>query len=306
MKKFLVSAAATFFAAALFFVPRVVGQTPEITLSYSPQTFDISANAGDTVTNAFRVVNGSEQDLNLTAVARNFNVEGEEGGLQITDEDTNWSVADWVTIDPVELSIPARGSAFIDFTLNIPDGAEPGSHFGVIVVNTEPEQLNPDGPTVSQEVAPIILVNIAGDIREEAELTSFGSSRAFWFSSPVELETRLENTGNVHFKPSGTITIKNMFGSEVTRINLTENNVLPSSIRQLVNEWDPGITSFGRYTADLSLVYGDDDTILVASTAFFVFPLITSLVVVGGLIFIISAIRGRSRLVKAFKALAGR
>jgi len=66
-----------------------------------------------------------------------------------------------------------------------------------------------------------------------------------------KLETRVENTGNVHFKPTGTLTIKNMFGSEVTTINLTSQNVLPDSIRQLINEWDPGITSFGRYTEQI-------------------------------------------------------
>lgn len=305
MKRILVGATAML-AAALFFVPRVVGQTPEITLSVSPQTFDITANPGDSISNSFRIVNGTDKEVKLVVKAKNFNVSGEEGGVELTEETTNWSVADWITVDPTETTIPARGNTFFDFTINVPDGAEPGSHFGAIVVRSDAEPLNDTGPSVAQEIGPLVLVSVSGDITEAAEIDSFGSTRAFWFSSPVELVTRLNNTGNVHFKPTGTITIKNMFGSEVTTINLTEQNVLPDSIRQLLNEWDPGITSFGRYTADLSLVYGDDDTILVASTSFFVFPLITTLVVVGGLVFLVSAIRGRSRLAKAFKALAGR
>jgi len=305
MKKTFAGAVITLFAA-LVFVPRVVGQTQEITLSISPQTFDISANPGEVITNSFRVVNGTDDSVALTSTPKNFNVSGEKGGVELTEEDTNWSVADWITVTPSVTTVDARGQAFFDFTVAIPEGAEPGSHFGAIVLRSDPEPLNDTGPSVAQEIGPLILVSVAGDVTQEANIESFGSSRAFWFSSPVELDTRVQNTGNIHFKPTGTITIKNMFGGEVTTINLTEQNVLPDSVRQLVNEWDPGLTSFGRYTADLSLVYGDDDTILLSSTAFFVFPLITTLVVVGGLVFVVSAIRGRSRLLKAIKALAGR
>lgn len=306
MKRILLGVGSVFIAAFLF-VPWVAGQdSPEITLSLSPQTFDISANPGESIDNSFRIVNGEDREVSLTTSVKNFTVGDEAGGVNLTEEDTNWSVADWISVSPSETTIEALGSKIFDFTIDVPAGAEPGSHFGAIIVRTTPDELNPEGPTVSQEIGPLVLVKVAGDVTEMAEIASFGATRSFWLTSPVELETRISNTGNVHFKPSGTITIKNMFGSEVTTINLSEQNVLPDSIRAIVDEWDPGVVAFGRYTADLSLVYGGDDTILTASTSFYVFPILTTTVVVGAIILLVVVIRGRRRIGKAFGALAGK
>jgi hypothetical protein len=306
MKRFLFSTTAVLVAVFLF-VPRVVGQdAPEITLSLSPQIFDISANPGEEISNSFRIVNGEDREIALKTSVKNFTVGDEEGGVELTDEETNWSLASWVTVSPTEISLDPLGSKIFDFTIEVPIGAEPGSHFGAIIVRTDAAELNQTGPSVAQEIGPLILVKVAGEVVEGAEIDSFGSTRTFWFTGPVRVETRLKNTGNVHFKPSGSITIKNTFGGEVTTLNLSEQNVLPDSIRSLVDEWDPGVFAFGRYTADLSMVYGSDDTILIASTSFYVFPVLMSVLVIGGIVFLVVVIRGRRRLGKAFGALTGR
>jgi len=309
MKRLLLGAAASLFVLALS-VPLVFGQTEQqveqVTLSLSPQTFDISANPGETIKNSFKIVNGSDEAITLDATIKNFTVNGEEGGVTLTEEATNWSVSDWVNVSPTKSTIDARGSQVYDFVINVPTSAEPGSHFGAIILKSESVQIDPVGPSVSQEIGPLILIKVAGDVTEEASIASFGSTQAVWTRGPVELETRVENTGNVHFKPTGTITIKNMFGSEVTTINLQEQNVLPDSIRRLVDEWDPGVFAFGRYTADLSLVYGDQDVILTSSTSFFVFPMLMSIIVLGGIVLLIVIIKGRHRLAEAGRALSGR
>jgi hypothetical protein len=304
MKRLLLGAASALFVLALA-VPLAFGQE-QVTLSLSPQTFDISANPGETVSNSFKIVNGSDEPIVLGATIKNFNVSGEDGGVALTEEETNFSVADWIDVDPMNVTIDARGSQVFDFVISVPASAEPGSHFGAIILKSENVDLNPTGPSVAQEIGPLILVKVAGDVTEEATIDSFGSTAAVWTKSPIELETRVKNSGNVHFKPRGTITIKNMFGSEVTTINLQEQNILPDSVRRLVDEWDPGVFAFGRYTADLSLVYGEENVILTASTAFFVFPLLSTVLALGGVVLLVVIVKGRHRLAEAGRALSGR
>lgn len=280
-------------------------QTNTIALSVSPQVFEVSADPGDIVTESFKIVNGTDVDLSLTATPKNFTAEGEDGGVNLTEEETSFSLASWINVSPVSVVVPARGSQIFDFAISLPADAEPGSHLGSIIVQTESLDLDGSGAAVAQEIGPLILVSVSGDIVQSAEIASF-TTDSFWEKGPIALETRLTNTGNVHFKPSGKIEIKNMFGSVVATLNLEEKNVLPTSTRRLVSEWNPGFT-VGRYTADLTVVYGDDSTILTSSTSFTVFPYKTILpIALLVLLAIYLLVRYRSRISKAGKALSGK
>jgi hypothetical protein len=281
-------------------------QVNQITISVSPTVFELSANPGDVLSESFRIVNGTDQELTLTATPKNFTAEGEEGGVNLTEEETSFSLASWITASPTEVNVPARGSQIFDFTIAVPENAEPGGHFGSVIIQTEATQLDQTGASVSQEAGPLILVSVAGDIIEEASIIDFMPTKSFWESGPVVLETRVENSGNVHFKPSGTIVIKNMFGNEETTINLEERNVLPGTIRKLVNEWSPGFR-VGNFTADLSIVYGPDSAIETASTSFIIFPYkIIIPALLGGILVVFVGIRYRSNFAAASRALRGK
>ena len=44
----------------------------------------------------------------------------------------------------------------------------------------------------------------------------------FFFNSPVTFITRITNLGNVHLKPQGEISIKNLFGNKVGELKVNE------------------------------------------------------------------------------------
>ena len=43
---------------------------------------------------------------------------------------------------------------------------------------------------------------------------------------PISFETRIQNLGNVHVKPKGSIVVKNMFGKEVVAVPLNPDNFI--------------------------------------------------------------------------------
>jgi hypothetical protein len=286
-------------------------EADQVTLSLSPQIINVSANPGEPpIENVVRLTNGGDLPLEIDTIPKNILPTGEEGAVDLTEDQTSYSLAEWITVEPERISIAP--SQTVDFTVSIavPENGEPGGHFGTVVFKTIPPDSDSGAAAalVSQEIAPVILVSVAGDISEELEIESFGSTKSFWSNEkPITFETRTENLGSIHLKPIGTITIKNMFGGEVTTIPIEEKNVLPESIRRVETEWsDPGF-AVGRYTADLSLVYGEDDNILTATTTFTVFPWQTLIPV--GLIAIAVfyiLIKFRSRIGNAIRVLAGK
>jgi hypothetical protein len=97
-------------------------------------------------------------------------------------------------------------------------------------------------------------------------------------SAPIQFAERLKNTGNTHLQPAGQVTIKDMFGQKVAtlNVNLPPRNVLPASIRKFDQSLDSSVIGdkmlFGRYTADLRIVYGDNHQELTANISFWVIP----------------------------------
>jgi hypothetical protein len=282
--------------------------TEAITLSVSPQLLELTANPGERLTNTFRLTNVSADNLNIKTTPKNFTPLGEEGAVDLTEERTNFSLAEWVTVSPETAEIPSNKTQDFEVTIDVPDSVEPGSHFGSVVFQTIPPKNDAAAALVSQEIAPVILVKVAGDITETAEIVEFKSSNTFYSNEKVvSLISRITNTGSTHFKPTGQIVIKNMFGSEVAKLELDKRNVLPDSIRQFTNEWQLDGFKMGRYTAELTIVTGENDAIQTSTTSFTIFPyqtIIPIVILVSVLAFIIY--KGRKRIAKAAKALSGK
>lgn len=280
----------------------------ELKLSVSPPVFELTANPGDTLENKIRLSNLSDQPQEITVTKRNFTAEGEEGGVELTEETTNWSLASWINVDRDSVTIPAGEDHVFNFVIDVPTQAEPGGHFGSLIFRAETDPLEDgSGAAVSPEIGSLLLVKVAGDIVEEGSIEEFFAEPNFYEKGPFTLVTRFKNEGNVHFKPRGTITISNSFGQEVGNVGFDERNVLPGSIRRIESVWDPSGFRMGRYTATASLVFGADDKIANATTTFWVFPwkefsvLFLILAAIG---FIVWKYRARFR--EAYRALAGK
>ncbi|HIA92236.1 TPA: DUF916 domain-containing protein [Candidatus Saccharibacteria bacterium] len=295
---------------------------PGNALSISPFKFELDANPGDSIERTIRVTNNADVQQDISILVKNFTADGEEGQVNLTEDATSYSIAEWVTVNKSESTIPGRTSETYTFTIDVPENAEPGGHFGSVVFATDPVEVEGDqsGATVSGEIAALLLVRIDGDIEEEISVASFEAGvvttdanddevfdeKSSFENGPVTFETRFKNDGNVHLAPTGTITIKNMFGSVVETLQLEEQNVLPDAVRRSLAEWDPGF-SVGTYTAELEATYGENSTVITAETSFTIFPwkvLVPVFLAVVAVIVVL--VKGRGRIASAFKALEGK
>jgi hypothetical protein len=266
------------FLATLFIVPahaKIKGEG----LTISPPLKEMTLRRGETHQGKIKVTNPTKKMMEVYPLVMNFRALGETGEptfYSATEEETNFSLAHWIGFSQARLALTSEQVIEFDYQIKVPDNAEPGGHYGVVFFATEPPEIGTEANKVAlaSMVGSLMLVRVPGKIVEKGAIEGF-STKKFHFSPPVDFATRIGNSGNVHFKPWGEITLKDSWGNELTRLpfNETKGNVLPESIRKFENNWDGGgKIRIGRFTADLRVVYGSKDKTLNDQFIFWIIP----------------------------------
>jgi hypothetical protein len=269
-------------------------------ITVTPSNIEVYADRGTIATKEITVINDTSADVNIVTRFRNFTAMGEEGQVELTSENSSFSLASWLKISPEKQTLKKEGKAKFVLAINVPKDAEPGGHFGSVIFSTVPKAgLKQTGALVSQEIASLILTRINGQVNEDAKLESFNTSKSFYWSGPAEFNIRVKNNSTVHIKPEGKITIRNILGQSF-EIPVESKNILPNAIRRLTAGFNSPLL-IGRYTATLSLAYGtQNNPLLAAQTTFYAFPAKTALIT---LVVLILGYLFRKRLFKALKIL---
>lgn len=275
-------------------------------VTVSPPILEIDASKGQVITQSIKVRNEASESVTYYLTAQKFIAAGESGAPQfVAGKAEDVDLASWIKFNYDNITIPGGQSAEVPFSVVVPSYAGPGGHYAAIFLSTVPPEAAAAGSQVSiaSRIGTLVLVKIAGEVKESAELVEFMTASKTIASLPADFSIRVKNTGNVHVKPSGSIMIKNMFGSEAGKVMVNDagGNVLPDSIRKFEAAWvkNPnavGATTFwgkyrqekenyafGKYSADLAIAYGTAGKVLTASTSFWVIPwhvIIVNLVVI--------------------------
>ena len=204
-----------------------------------------------------------------------------------TSARTGYEISDWITLDRTEVFIPANGSDTINYILEVPVGASPGSHFGSIIISVEPPEIRTSGASIGYEVANIITIRVAGDANDLATIRQFSTSQFIYSETKIDFEARIENSGNTLVYPTGPLEVYNMFGKRVAMLQFNENNaavvprivdgerVLSDGLKTFNITWEDEGLGFGRYEALLSLVYGDEGkkNTISSTASFWILPM---------------------------------
>src|SRR5438105_12548079 len=240
-------------------------------ISINPAHVELTATPGGHLTSSFKFWNGTSADVLVHLEAADFTPQGEEGQILVDgEEDPINSLKTWVTLAAPDVNVPAGEEIPIDFSLNVPANASPGSHWGTLLTVLAPQSTGP-GTAVQTRFGLLILVRVLGDVREKLTLESASVTR-FTDSLPITVEARFRNEGTVHEAPQGTIEVRNLFGALVATGTLPVRNVLPGVVRKV--DASVGGSGFwlGRYTVLLSAAYRDKGETLAARRVVWIIP----------------------------------
>lgn len=289
-----------------FYLPTKAQEMPEDTrsITISPLTYELSANPGEQIANKIKIINTGPQPIFVTMEVEDFTAVGEGGGVVVQEqENKTFSLAAWVNLSETQFTLAPAEQKIVDFTVNVPLDGEPGGHYGsILAVASPPEVLAGGGSGIAQKVGSLILLSVAGEVTEQLSVKEF-STATFFEKPPIDFILRFENKGTVHVRPRGFVSITNMFGKKEVDIPFPQKNVLPASIRKIDVRWDPPL-AIGKYTATLVANYGTENTPLVSTFVFWVFPWKLALLIFVVLVIVITLlIKSRRRLRLALRIL---
>lgn len=251
---------------ASFFIFNGPAQAQPIGIKISPVRIEDLVDPGQVFNETIKVKNDSSIAKTLFVYLRDFKAEGESGQPKLIAPGTEKGsyLAAWINITNEGIDFGAREEKEIEFSVAVPANVGPGGYYGAILFGTEPPRIHVDGEdkgagmAIGQQTGCLLLLRVKGDVLEEARVREFTTDKNI-YGTPFDVNflLRIENVGNVHIKPYGSITVTNMFGKEVGSIRVNEggSNVLPNSIRRFETAWS-GKNGFGRYKADCALTYG--------------------------------------------------
>jgi len=238
-------------------------------VAIEPTRFDITANPGDRLTATVYFWNGTDTELPVHMESEDIRPQDEAGHVAGEAEDAINSLKSWVQpIQPDDV-VPPKHKIALDFTIDVPANADPGSHWGGVVVRTAPIPAG-SGAAIQARVGTIVLLNVLGEAKRKLVLDSF-SIPSFAESPPIALEARFKNEGTVHEAPQGTIEVRNLFGELSATATLPVRNVLPGVVRKVEVSVGDGFW-LGRYAVLLHATYGDNGQELVSKQYVWVVP----------------------------------
>jgi len=313
---------------------------------------DIEIPAGLTQKDSITLFNNSTSTplpVHLDLVLWNLKVDADEIEFVRAEEALN--ATRWFDLEVTDFILEPGEAREIKYTISPPLNVSPGSYFVMMRFQpTFPEfYFEEKGPRFIPEVGTLFflkipLLSLDGGTGYGADIVSLepgGADRislidnfvlranAGVFDGAVKtLLARIRNTGIFHFKASGQVEIRNIFGFTVAKAELPSKYLLPDRTRPLETIILPrpdteslsfigrtfkklvyGIrtnTYFGRYSAVVTLSVPREAQI-VESVNFWVIPwqfwLVLSLISIGSAIIIK---RGQGRLALALKVLIRR
>jgi len=290
-------------------------------LGVSPSIVDgLTVSPGNRIQFEFRVLNDSNREKKITFQTQNFRADdGEEGGQEFIDDalPPASDLAGWIQVATENDTVISGGEMSAYAIVTVPANADPGGHYAVIWVSEQSPGQGTGNVSISSNVGLLVLINVDGDVVEDAEIIEFSVNKKSASFLPIAFQTRVVNKGSVYFQPKGEIRITNMLGQQVATlpVNPYQANVLPGSIRRLDGAiWSAGepqegagfftnlkrewqSKSLGKYTAGVYLMYPDGDVKSAEPQSFWIIPWRILLLSALSLFVFVVLIKGYNKLI---------
>lgn len=258
-------------------------------VALAPSVLEISASRGAVVSREIRVINATGMEQSYFLGVLKFAPSEDGGSPQFISYEVDHSgLPDWIVLPFTEFRVPANAKASVPFEIAVPNDVASGGYYAAITVSQAPSDVVADnGAIIEAKTAALLLFTVEGETVEKVELLDFVMDGSLLRSSlGATFAFRLQNQGNVHVLPAGTVKVTDVLGREVLRMdaNPEQGRVLPASTRRFevtgvqadglmdVLKSQMQTLAIGPISAQLDLTYGAGEQKIHSELTFWYIP----------------------------------
>jgi hypothetical protein len=215
-------------------------------LSVNPAIHDIEIDPSQTQTLNITLENDEAITQTYVIGIQKFIPQGEFGQQRFLDPSDTSGLPEWMFVERPEVTLEAGRSATLPVTIRIPSDAKSGGYYAALFLSQK--QSSNEQVAMLPRIGILFFVRVNGPAIEKLSFNDFAvDSDDAYEHLPVGFRTSLTNEGNVHLAPEGMISVKNMFGSTVAKIQINPDaaKILPDSHRVFLPVWSKGPVASG-------------------------------------------------------------
>ncbi len=276
-------------------------------LGYSPSAVYPVLKPGETYSGKVSFWNTGDTSRKYDVLVRGIRSVNDQPGTAIPlDEKQDsldiYSASKWVEVDITSFELAPQTTVEVKYTLTVPSTALSGGYYASVMAigeHVDTSDLTGSVSTASLLGGTVIIIRVEGGeaIQEQAKLLDFTTDSEYYIQGSTRFLTTLENSGNVHLFPTGTIRVKNIFGQQVAEIdfNPQKGTLLRSTTATFETDWIDGFLLnknrwllLGPVTAELVAVFASHNpgfSGISAQTTFWLLPwpvfLLPTLIIAG-------------------------
>ena len=176
------------------------GLLPVYAFTVSPGAQVIVVKAGEIHSGDYIVGNRGEEAIRIGVTADDQSVAQQLLGRQTVKEDG--SSPNWLDFEPRQLELGPFESGSINYTITLPKDAE--GEYSAILYFTNLPASEGKGISMSTRIGNTLYAIAEGTEVVKGELVDIAVTR----TDPMNIRVTIENSGNIHIRPKGDITIR--------------------------------------------------------------------------------------------------
>jgi hypothetical protein len=251
----------------------------------SPVVEETTVSKGQTASIPMSIQNPTNFPVTLKAIINDFVANNNESGVAdviLNTKNAKLPLNNFESlVSPIaNITLSPQQRLYFNVSISVPSNAASGGYYGIIrfqnATTTTTANIG-----LGASTGTLFLVTVPGNLTYKVNLVQFyvehGSSpTGFLTSGNVSVVTRLDNVGNIHVQPFGTIQIENTFHKVISTIQFNStnprSNIPPDSIRKFTNAL-PKQHYLGHYTLIASIAWqSGSGNIIIATVGFWYLP----------------------------------
>ena len=238
---------AIFLTSSILILIPILAFSAEVSISVSPIRVEHLVRQGEKGTDMISVTNDGTAPTRLKVSLEDWTLTQDGNPMFMKVGNNPYSCVEWIRVNPVDFRIGPGQTREVRYTVSVPQGVEDGGYRAAIIFETVPNV------TPGEKIKRVFLKGRIAAILYEVVGKPVPQGHAKGLKTELKKEgihfiLSLQNTGKVHYRTKGTITVKDERGENAFEMEIPDVPVLPESERDIPVNYEKPIPS-GKYSA---------------------------------------------------------